>query len=253
MATSASQTLIRNLLNDLSSPPSPAGLTPTIVSAKSKRRRHRHRRRERERALQASSLAALPEHPPPSDREEDNKLSNPNAIANPASPLRPQPLEAAVADAKSDDDQNTRDDDPNSHPDINIINDDKNSDNKASGGRITGIGLQPVEKSFAVICEQRHPGPTTRSKRARATPSTCSTGKVSVQAAAKVRDPDPVVAAQPCVRCVENMFVLDKSTGKVVGPAACVLKRRSPPSFTCHKNLLHYSSSPSISAHYDTS
>jgi hypothetical protein len=43
---------------------------------------------------------------------------------------------------------------------------------------------------------------------------------------AKLREPDPVVAAHPCVRCVKNLFVLKKATGKVIGPAVCLLKRR---------------------------
>ncbi|KAL4766699.1 hypothetical protein BDW60DRAFT_202020, partial [Aspergillus nidulans var. acristatus] len=50
--------------------------------------------------------------------------------------------------------------------------------------------------------------------------------QMTVQAAARVRDPDPVVADRPCVRCAKNLFVLDKTTRKVVGPAVCVLKRR---------------------------
>jgi hypothetical protein len=33
------------------------------------------------------------------------------------------------------------------------------------------------------------------------------------------------MAPRPCVCCMKNMFVLDKVTGKVVGPAVCVLKR----------------------------
>ena len=48
----------------------------------------------------------------------------------------------------------------------------------------------------------------------------------AIQAAARVRDPDPVVADRPCVRCAKNLFILDTATGKVVGPAVCVLKRR---------------------------
>ncbi|KAL4816504.1 hypothetical protein BDW67DRAFT_184664 [Aspergillus spinulosporus] len=48
----------------------------------------------------------------------------------------------------------------------------------------------------------------------------------AVQAPARVRKPDPVVADRPCVCCLKNLFVLDKATGKVIGPAVCKLKRR---------------------------
>ncbi|KAL4766701.1 hypothetical protein BDW60DRAFT_212709 [Aspergillus nidulans var. acristatus] len=48
---------------------------------------------------------------------------------------------------------------------------------------------------------------------------------MAVQAAAQVRDPDPVVADRPCVRCAKNLFVLNKTTRKVISPAVCVLKR----------------------------
>ncbi|KAL4992911.1 hypothetical protein BDV10DRAFT_190462, partial [Aspergillus recurvatus] len=264
MATSAPQTPIRNRSNNLTSPPSPPGLTPTIVSAKSKRRRHRHRRRERQRALQARLLAALPEHLAPAARAEDDKL--PDSIANPAADTVDNNDNGNNGDNVSghsdhgDHGNNVRDhgdlgDQGNNVRDHGDLGDhgnntsdnsdygDHDSDHEDTSTPITGIGLRPIEKTVAVVInnaskrKRRHTpsrdpnhdsnstAPTTRAKRARATLSRSPMAKGSMQAAARVRDPDPVVAAQPCVRCVKNMFILDKVTGKVVGPAVCMLKQ----------------------------
>jgi hypothetical protein len=47
---------------------------------------------------------------------------------------------------------------------------------------------------------------------------------MAVQAAARVQDPDPVVADRLYVCCAKNLFILNKTTCKVVGPAVYVLK-----------------------------
>ncbi|KAL4756070.1 uncharacterized protein BDW70DRAFT_164839 [Aspergillus foveolatus] len=234
MATSAPETPIHRRSTDLTDPPSPPGLTPTIVNAKSKRRRHRHRRRERERALQAGLSTALPQRPAPSD-SVDEVLS-----ANSAADNNNSHNQGNHSNHSEDGENNQHVDTIDHNPNNDQRNIDNVSDSDAPSSLIAGIGLRPIDKPVPVVIDNtrrkrrdRSPAPieedevsapSARQKRARAASRTL-TRKMAVQAAARVRDPDPVVADRPCVRCAKNLFVLDKATGKVVGPAVCVLKR----------------------------
>ncbi|KAL4732904.1 hypothetical protein BDV11DRAFT_176204 [Aspergillus similis] len=238
MATSAPQTPIHRRSTDLTSPPSPLGLTPAIVNAKSKRRRHRHRREERERALLAGLTTALPQRPVPLDGVDElrDPIANPAADNNNSQGIDRNHGE----DGESDQHDDTTDHNPNNdRTNINYV-----CDSDARSSPIAGIGLRPNNKPIEVVVDNTNQqpkrrarssapieddelaAPSMRRKRPRLAPNRHLTRQGAVQAAARVRDPDPVVADRPCVRCAKNLFVLDKATGKVVGPAVCVLKRR---------------------------
>ncbi|KAL3428581.1 hypothetical protein BDV09DRAFT_201456 [Aspergillus tetrazonus] len=165
MATSAPQTPIHRRSTDLTSPPSPLGLTPTIVNAKSKRRHHRNQRRERERVLQASLMTALPQRPAPSDGMDELVIAKSAADADNSHNNNNNNNSNNSQDADSNNSQDA-DSDHNSNSDQNqqkpIIKttDDHNADNQhidtisnsdEPSSLIMGIGLHPISKPVSIV------------------------------------------------------------------------------------------------------